>query len=568
MPFQTAPARRPVSLFWRYFVRGSKRRRSAAAPRDQERWNVAAEVLEERTLLAAPTLDWGVSLGTTSGSSTVNSTAVDSSGDIYIAGVVTRGTVDLDPGSGTANVTADIQTGFVAKYDTAGQFLWVETFASDASVSSFSLTVDATGGVYVAGAFRGTTRFGVGESNPATLANQGGQSANGFVAKLDQTTGHVDWVDGVLGNLSLATNNVAVDSTGRVFIAGQSGSGTITITDGETGTVLQTFSSSSSNYVARLDSNGGVTWAEGFADGKAAIVAGSGLAVDTAGDVYLTGALLGKDVDFDPGAGSFMLSRTACTSNTFVAKLDVAGNFVWATKDDATGFAGTSGSSIAVDSSGNAYLTMQQTGGGWGCGRGWGGSGYSDAQQQLAKVDSSGNWQWTRTLTSANRDHSDCGDPPSCGGWHDQTPPDDNCQTVSDDNSDHWSHGSGNSNPTWTSPVDHVDEWHQGSHAGHYSSRTRTLSRSTAKVALDNTGNPIVVSASSGAAAYSSSGDIVWSTTTPMPVTDITVDSSGNIIFVGMFNNQLNVSPDGTYLLDSNLAWRRLAPFLVRWKTS
>lgn len=96
--------------------------------------------------------------------------------------------------------------------------------------------------------------------------------------------------------------------------------------------MLKTFSSSSSNYVARLDSNGGVIWAEGFADGKATVVAGSGLAVDNAGDVYLTGALLGKDVDFDPGTGTFTLSRTARVSNTFVAKLDVNGDFVWVTK--------------------------------------------------------------------------------------------------------------------------------------------------------------------------------------------------------------------------------------------
>lgn len=525
-----------------------RQRRAAIERRDCIRsWPVVAQVFEERTLLSAPAFDWGFSLGTTGGQATVNSTAVDSSGDVYVAGVVTSGTVDLDPGSGTHNVTADNQTGFVVKYDSSGNFVWAETFASDETLTSFSLAVDATTGVYVVGGFRGTATFGVGESNPATLTNQGGTNSNGFVAKLDQTTGEVDWVDGILGTMALATNNVAVDATGNVYIAGQSGaSGTVTIVNGQTGSTITSFSNTASNYVAKLSTTGGVTWAEGFAEGKATVTPGGGLGVDGSGNVYLLSTLSGKDVDFDPGSGTFELSRSAFPSNTVVTKLDTDGAFVWATKDDSSHGKGTSGSSIAVDASGNAYITMQQSSSWW-C---WPWQGGSRGKQQLAKIDADGNWEWTQTLERTRPGHSagPCGPAwDSNAGWHDSTPlwsPSacDDEAPIPDHNS-----GSGSSTPARSQQV---------------------VSSTTAKVALNSAGNPIVVSAGSGATEYDSSGTKVWTTTTPLPVTDVATGPSGAIVFVGMFRGEMNVDPTGTFTLDANTSWWQQAPFVVQWTES
>jgi hypothetical protein len=94
------------------------------------------------------------------------------------------------------------------------------------------------------------------------------------------------------------------------------------------------------------------------------------------------------------------------------------------------------------------------------------------------------------------------------------------------------------------------------------------VSNTTAKVTIDSAGNAVVVSARSGATAYSPTDSVVWSTTTPLPVTDIAADANGKITFVGMFNNQLNINPEGTYTLDSNTWWRKLAPFIATWTSS
>ncbi|MGQ0635471.1 MAG: hypothetical protein ACT4QC_12725 [Planctomycetaceae bacterium] len=527
-------------------------------------WPIAAEILETRALLSAPTLDWGVSLGSSTGSASINSTAVDSSGDVYVAGVVTSGTVDVDPGAGTANVTADNQTGFVAKYDPDGNFLWVETFSSDKTVTPFSLTVDATTGVYVVGGFEGTTRFGIGESHPATLVNEGGNDPNGFVTKLDQATGDVVWVDGILGERALATTNVAVDGSGNVYIAGQAGSGTVTIINGETGATLDTFSNTASNYIAKLGTDGSVTWAQGFAEGKATVTAGSGLAVDGSGNVYLAGTLFGKDVDFDPGSGSFELSRTGWGSDAFVTKLDTDGEFLWTTKDDSKGLLGTAASSLAVDASGHAYITIQRGGDFWSP---WWWHSACGGKQQLAKIDSSGDWQWTETLARTRPDYG-FGCWPFWGfGCHESH---DVPSCLASDPHD-WQHAD---SPPWVPPFDDNNNWAQhdaawsGGWSGDHSTISLKVSNTTAKVALNSAGNPVVVSARSGATEYDSSGNKVWTTSTPLPVTDVATGPAGAIVFVGLFRGELNVSPDDTFTIDSNTSWWQQAPFIVKWTES
>lgn len=536
-------------------LRRSRLRRERLGCRDFGSWRLAAEILEDRSLLSSPTLDWAYSLGTTAGQSVVNSTAVDSSGDVYIAGVVTKGTVDVDPGSGTTNVTADNQTAFVAKYDTDGSFLWVETYASNRSVSALSLTVDTQGGVFVAGDFTGTTTFGAGESHEATLVNQGKWNANGYLVKLDQSTGDVDWVNGILGRLPLGANNVAVDASGNVYIAGQAAPGKVTITSGESGDTLETFSQHASNYVAKFDTNGGVSWAEGFAEGQASVAAGRGLAVDDEGNVFLAGALTGRKVDFDPGSGTDDLTRTSWTSNAFIVKLNTDGDFQWATKDDATGRDSSSATSIAHDGTGNVFVTLQQPGdsgrpghgffrwagfwcGDWGdrtCGY-WPGDCDESVTGQLAKIDGDGNWQWTKDLSSIDADASDDSD-----------------ESAGDGDS----HSRG-----------HHDEPKLGIALHESAGRRDTqsqVSSSTPKVTVDSQGNAIVAGAHTGVTSYDGNGDINWSTTTALPVSSIAVDTTGNVLFVGNFRGTLNVNPAGTTDIEANTRHNAPAPFIAKW---
>ena len=78
-------------------------------------------------------------------------------------------------------------------------------------------------------------------------------------------------------------------------------------------------------------------------------------ATDAAGNIYKTGGLWDK-TDFDPGPSEFFLTGTSSrSSDIFISKLSASGKFEWAKKIGKGGF--ESGESIALDKSGNLYIT-------------------------------------------------------------------------------------------------------------------------------------------------------------------------------------------------------------------
>lgn len=94
-------------------------------------------------------------------------------------------------------------------------------------------------------------------------------------------------------------------------------------------------------------------WAKGISGAPTNYNGDRHIAVDASGNVYTTGSFEGT-VDFDPGAGTFNLIAT--TSNIFISKLDVSGNFVWAKGIGALTCHSCGGTAITVDASG-IYVT-------------------------------------------------------------------------------------------------------------------------------------------------------------------------------------------------------------------
>ena len=80
---------------------------------------------------------------------------------------------------------------------------------------------------------------------------------------------------------------------------------------------------------------------------------GRAIAKDASGNIYVTGFFSGS-ADFDPGAGVANLS-SAGFQDIFIAKYDASGNYVWARQVGST--SEDIGNGIAIDGSGNAYVT-------------------------------------------------------------------------------------------------------------------------------------------------------------------------------------------------------------------
>lgn len=94
-------------------------------------------------------------------------------------------------------------------------------------------------------------------------------------------------------------------------------------------------------------------WAKGYGNNALGEESSAAVTVDASGNVYTTGYFWGT-MDFDPGAGTFNLT-SAGNSDIFVQKLDASGNFVWAGRMG--GVADENGNAIALDASGNIYIT-------------------------------------------------------------------------------------------------------------------------------------------------------------------------------------------------------------------
>ena len=188
--------------------------------------------------------------------------------------------------------------------------LWGAQVAGSGSTDSVqSIEMDALGHTYVCGYFYNSATFG-----NTTLTSFG--SYDIFVGRL--SNGMWDWVQKAGGSSSDQCQDIAVDDGGNITITGYYYSSS-TATFGS-----QSLSGRGSNdiFVSRLDSNGNWLWTKSA--GSSSSDYGYGVAMDAAGNAYLTGYYYSTAY-----FGSITLNSYSY-DEAFLAKLDNAGNFVWA----------------------------------------------------------------------------------------------------------------------------------------------------------------------------------------------------------------------------------------------
>jgi hypothetical protein len=152
---------------------------------------------------------------------------------------------------------------------------------------------------------------------------------------------------------------VAVDSTGNAYVTGQTGSSDFPTAGAFQGSLAS--SGSSNAFVTRLNATGdGIVYSTYLGGSGGGVLSegdwGSGIAVDSAGNAYVTGFTFSQDFPTTPGA-----FQTAAPGSgvTWVAKLNSAGNtLVYSTYLGGSNLgAYQSAPLIAIDASGDAYVT-------------------------------------------------------------------------------------------------------------------------------------------------------------------------------------------------------------------
>ena len=201
-------------------------------------------------------------------------------------------------------------------------------------------TVDSAGSLYVAGeTSSGSLR------NPAIPA----RSMDAFVAKLNSTATQVLYLIYLGGSNTDSANGVAVDPAGNAYVTGVTSSTDFPVT---TGALARTAPGIQDAFVAKLNSIGQLQYSTylGGSNSDSAFA----IAVDATGAAYIAGQT--TSTNFPITNGALETTYQGGLSDCFVSKLNAAGSsLVYSTLLGGSALELCSG--IAVDASGNAYVT-------------------------------------------------------------------------------------------------------------------------------------------------------------------------------------------------------------------
>jgi hypothetical protein len=320
--------------------------------------------------LTDPQGKFTATIGSTTGTTTAQSTVVDANGDIYVVGNAT-GNFGSQLNQGTQDV-------YLSKYDSAGNQLWSKLLGSAGTASGYSVAVNPNGGVVIAGSttadvMTNAVASGNTDSFVASYASDGTQNWVKQIQTLNQNQAASVSVDasgsiyvggqvrGVITSGQTASGGqdayvAKLDSTGKVVYEQQFG----TTSDDQ---VAATATNAAGDlYVATVENGegyiakytgGDATQAPAWKLDIGALQSGtlSGLAVTDDGKVYISGTT-------QNGALNATATNTSSGSKeAFVFKATDAGTSASA---DYLTYVGTSGNdtagSLTVSSDGKVYL--------------------------------------------------------------------------------------------------------------------------------------------------------------------------------------------------------------------
>lgn len=276
--------------------------------RCRKAWLISTFILLANTGFSQLTQEWVARFnGTGNGSDVARSLVVDNYGNVYVTGTVT------DTASGL-----DFRT---IKYNSAGRVIWKAKWngSYNGDDEAYSIAVDSKGNVYVTGRSMGNGTFDF-----ETVK----YNSFGFLQwsrRYNTPTNGFDWA-----------KSIAVDKDGNVYVTGEGGLGP----------------NGTSDYITiKYDTYGTRLWVATY-DGPGRNDAANALALDDAGNVYVTGR---SPAGIDPDEEDMDFATIKYNTNgvqQWVARYDgpVAGNFF----DEAQ--------AIAVDKYGNVYVTGNSAG--------------------------------------------------------------------------------------------------------------------------------------------------------------------------------------------------------------
>ncbi|HXE76040.1 MAG TPA: SBBP repeat-containing protein [Candidatus Xenobia bacterium] len=299
---------------------------------------------------AGTTLIYSTYLGGSSPDS-ASSIAVDSSGNAYVTGITgssdfptTMGVVQGMPG-GSADA-------FVTKLNSTGTALVYSTYLGGAGFDRGSgIAVDASDNAYITGSTTSTvfpTTMGAFDTSCGTDGTCNGGSNDAFVTKINAAGSALSYSTYLGGSDNDSGNAIAVDASGNAYVGGSSSSTNFP------NDVIGSPPSAPNAFLTKVNAAGSAL-SYSFLIGGNGGDNGIGVAVDGAGSAYLAGFT--SSTDFVTSMGAF---QTACPNpcgEAFVLRMDTTGTAILYSTLLGSSGGDEQAQSIALDATGNAYLT-------------------------------------------------------------------------------------------------------------------------------------------------------------------------------------------------------------------
>jgi hypothetical protein len=303
---------------------------------------------------------WVRQLGT-SNADWAYAAAPDASGGVYVSGR-TSGSL------GGSN--SGLRDAWLARYDGAGNPLWVRQLGTSADDEADAVAPDVSGGVYVSG-----DTFG-------SLGGPNAGSSDAWLARYD-SAGNQLWARQLGTSTEDYARAAAPDGSGGVYVTGYTW-----------GSLGGPNAGQADIWLARYDGAGNQLWIRQFGTngGEAPLAA----APDASGRVYVSGYTTGSFGG--PNAGNF---------DAWLAHYDGSGNQLWIRQlgTSANDFA----RAAAPDAWGGVYMSGDTLGS-------LGGPNAGSGDAWLARYDSAGNQLWIRQFGTNTPDVAYAAAPDGSGG--------------------------------------------------------------------------------------------------------------------------------------------------------
>ena len=270
-----------------------------------------------------------------------NDIAVDGAGNAYVTGLTESSDIPITPGAFRSTpVGSDEFDVFAFKLNATGTALVYSTYLGP--VVGVGIAVDSAGNAYITGSANADY-----PTTPGAFQTVHGGVSDAFVTKLNSTGTALVYSTFLGGSGFDTATEIALDAAGNAYVTGQADAG-FPVTPG----AFQTsFNGVNDAFVTKLNSTGTALVYSTFLGGSATEF-GAGIAVNEAGNAYVTGVSNSSNFPTTPGA---FQTVKAAAQDAFVTELSAAGAaLVYSTFLGGDGI--DFGNGIALDAAGNASV--------------------------------------------------------------------------------------------------------------------------------------------------------------------------------------------------------------------